>query len=229
MGNLSKIARMSTLSEEELNEDMLNQDEPVVGDRSPEAETDEDKANDYSIPKKQKQAELEFESGDYVELNVRLSADDMFRFLMRHAYFGLSGVFGLLISVASVVVLCTGATKDNTLGTVLLIVAALMFTVINPVSIFFRSRKQAKALDEDGAPYIYTIGDAGIKVTRLDESVPLHWENIAKVSEGKTSIYMYLEARRAFVLPKECLTGKEERLKGFIRKYVPAGRCHLKN
>ena len=70
-----------------------------------------------------------------VTIQVKITVMDMYSFLMRHSYSGIQGILNLLISGGAIVLLLCGVGRDNSLAMMALILAAALFTVINPINL----------------------------------------------------------------------------------------------
>lgn len=239
MGNLSQFAKMKTASDEEIRETMEEieaKEAERIAEYDKETEFSELKSDmeyDSANPMKAAGAaaaeeKVNFEEGDYVKFSVTMTTNDMFRFFMRHTYFSISGVVGLLIGIAAIVILCTGMMSDNLFASVMLGVIAAMYTLVNPITSYFRAKTQVKALYLSGEPYTYTFGEKGLMVAQGEQSVPMKWNNVMKIREGKSSYYVYLAANRAFVLPKESMGEEREHFENICSTYAPAGKVKFK-
>lgn len=240
MSDISKFAKLKTASDEELREAAEELEEEKarrlaendlpdgIADLADDlgfGNSDPLSAAKTEVPA---EPEIDFETGDFVKIDVVMKTEDMFRFFMRHTYYSASGIFGLAVGVGAIALIISGLMKDNIFGIVMLCVIAAMYTIVNPVTNYMRAKKQVKEMNLSGEPYVYTFGDAGIKVQQGAQYVPLKWAQVIKGREGKTSYYLYLGTNRAFVLPKECMGEERQHFVDIVTKNAPEGRIKFK-
>lgn len=219
--SVSEIANMSTLKPEEIEEAEAEASE-AFGEDGDEGFDGESTANRYNIPtQEEKQEDPRMEHyGETITLVSKPTAQDMFRFMLRHTYFNFIGLVGILISIGAIVLLILGYGRESTFTTVIIAMVALMFTVISPLNIYFRSKKQAAQASEEGRSITYTLSEAGVDMYRGDEYAQFTWDRIFKVVEGKSGFYFYLAANQAFVLPFCSFEGKVDAMRELIMKKV---------
>ena len=78
-----------------------------------------------------------------IRINVRIGTMDLFSFMLYHTYTNLSGLFGLGLSLLSFAMLIGGFAAGDTVKTIILLVLGLLFTVVNPMMLFVKSKQQA--------------------------------------------------------------------------------------
>lgn len=153
---------------------------------------------------------------------------NMYEFLMRHAYVSVMGIASLAFSILAFAYLCINF-SDMTKGKlVLLIIASLMFTVINPIWIYFTAAKQVKLNPTFKDTITYEISESGVKVVQGEEELPVEWNEVQKVVETNNSMIIYLSKVRAFVIPKEDLGDHRESVIELIQNAVDAKACRFK-
>lgn len=77
-----------------------------------------------------------------IEIDVQLDKKTLNRFLLRNNFLRTGGVIGLLISVAAIVGLAVFWNYFGTAQRVILLFLALMFTVIQPVTLLMKGWEQ---------------------------------------------------------------------------------------
>ena len=163
-----------------------------------------------------------------MKINVTMKVKNMYEFMMRHAYISVLGVGSLLFSILSFVYLCvnfsqlTGGTK------VLMIIASLLFTVINPIWIYVNSAKQVKLNPMFKEELTYIFDEKGIRVVQNEQEAQVEWAEINKIVETGMSVIIYLSKVRAFVIPKESIEKETKQFFELIESSVDAKVCRLK-
>lgn len=162
-----------------------------------------------------------------IELNIKLKTKHMYEFQMRHSYLTRTGIISLLVSIFAMVYLLATFKSNDYFTNLLLILAALMFTVIYPVQMLSRSFNLVKLSPVLSKPLKYTFTEEGILVSQDDDDALLPWENIVKVIETKNLILVYSSPKNGYILPKAQYEEKCENVKEMIRKQVDSENCKL--
>ena len=155
-----------------------------------------------------------------ISFSYQTKVKDMYRFFLYHAYIGISGVINLLISVGAIVLLITGGKQRDAFGNVILIILALLFTVINPIQLYYKAAKQVKLTPMFQQPLNYEISKDGIKVTLGEEEMALPFSEVRKIVETGKDFYFYMTLTRAHVLPKEGFSEDVNMMRTLINEYA---------
>lgn len=161
---------------------------------------------------------MEDQQQDSIVFSYQTRVSDMYRFLMRYSYQGFRGVVNLVISIGAFALLIAGADQGYAFNKVLLILAACLFTVIQPIMLYYKAAKQVKLSPMFQQPLDYCINDQGVTVRLKEEQMILEWENIYKIVETKKDFYFYMSFDRAHILPKEGYQDQCEQMRELIRK-----------
>ena len=141
-----------------------------------------------------------------IKFSVKMQVKTMYRFLMHHGYAGISGIINLIISGGALVLLILGIGESVTSKVALVIVAAL-FTVINPLYLYYKAAKQVKLTPMFANPLDYVVNEEGLTVSQGEEALTVEWGELRKVVETKKDFYVYLSLTRAYIFPKENMGG----------------------
>ena len=102
-----------------------------------------------------------------------------------------------------IITLFTDATSGRQKA--IFIIVALMFTVINPLSLAFKTFKQLKTSPSYKQPLVYTFGDNGIGVSQGEEHMDLEWKGVYRLLMTKYMLAVYTNRMHAFVIPLDQL------------------------
>ena len=158
-----------------------------------------------------------------VTIQVKVTVMDMYSFLMHHSYRGIQGILNLFISGGAIVLLLCGVGKGNTLVMTALVLAAALFTVINPINLLLKSIKQVVLLPTFRKPLSYTFGEEGILVRQEEAEMLTGWNEVVRVVENRRSILVYMSAVRAYILPKKQYAEQVDAVKKQLKKYSGYG------
>lgn len=155
-----------------------------------------------------------------VELKVSITVKELFNFIIKHTYSTFSGYIGVVISACALFGFI--ATFNNEVVTIqyklVLIFTALLFTVIQPLTIYLKAKKQVEQNEAINKPLEYVFNDAKIKVSQGDESVEYDWNQVIKVTSSKISIFVYTSRYRALILPRDNFAeGDISKLRDLVR------------
>lgn len=153
-----------------------------------------------------------------LEFSVKISANDMAYFMLRHTYTSYSGIIGVIISLGALVLLCLGYGNGDKFRTGALILIACLFTIINPFLLWFKAFQQVKLTPAFQEPLHYIFEEEVLRITQGDLEDALGWENVWKVINGKKRIILYVSKARGFIFPKEQLGGKLPEILAFLEK-----------
>ena len=157
-----------------------------------------------------------------VKFSVQIKVQDMFSFLLHHSYRGLPLIIDAVITVGALVMLIMGWGKGDIGKTVALIFLALLFTVIHPLQLYNRARKQVKKNEVFAKPLDYVVTDEGITMSQGEESQSFTWEDVFQVKEYKSQILVYTGRVYACIWPKRELVACEGEVKELFRKHLSA-------
>ena len=139
------------------------------------------------------------------ELNfdAKLSADELFAFSLRHTYKSMSGIVGLIISFASLIICAVRFKYLDKTAIMALIIIGLIFTVIQPIMLWSKAKAQVRKNKSINARLHYTINDEGITVSQGEQEAKVKWYEIRKTVIVKDAIYVYMSPVRAFIFTKK--------------------------
>lgn len=221
--NISELAHISTLSEEEL----LEADREATGDANSDGVVD---AHDY-MPKGSEAFEKEPRKLNHTEpvftVQPKPDVKSMYDFMLYHSYWNVMGVLSLAIgAVAMVMLIMSIADHAEPLQIGMFAVVVAIFLGNSPLTLWFRAKKQAKIICEPENLITYSFSEAGFDMTRGEEYADFSWNNAYKVKEGRNGFYIYLEKNRAFVVTKADMSFDIGAFRSLLKSNV-AKRCYL--
>ncbi|MBO5199136.1 MAG: YcxB family protein [Lachnospiraceae bacterium] len=144
----------------------------------------------------------DMQMGNDIRLEVKIKVVDMYRFLLYNAYHGFSALPGLIIS-AGALALLIGGFADSAFAKAMLIILVALFTVVNPLQLYFKAARQVVMTPAFKKPLNYELNDEGVTVSQDQEEVTVKWEDFHKAVYKKHAIYLYTSAVYANILPRE--------------------------
>lgn len=136
------------------------------------------------------------------EYEVLIGVKDMQHFVIRHMYRSFTGWFGVVISAAAIVMLIMGWNVYGNMEKIALIVLSLLFTVVQPVQLLMKAKRQVLSQETFKTPIIYNLCRDGIVVRQDEQKVSILWDDISKFVETRKAFFLYTSPVRAFIFPK---------------------------
>lgn len=157
---------------------------------------------------------------DQIHFHVKLTAKDLWKFSMYHAYKGFMGFFNALFTVVAIGALIIGWDSITTLYRTLLLVCALMFTVWQPLLLYQKSKKQAKSpvVQE---PMDLVFEEDGFSVTQAGKKLDLTWDQVGRVESMPAMIIFYMDRVHAYLLPNSVLGEQDGAFRELLRQKLP--------
>lgn len=154
---------------------------------------------------------------------VKLDVKDLWQFSMYHANAGMLGIVNLLFTLAALFLIVTRWGMLTTPYRALLVVCALMFTVWQPLLLYHKARKQAKATAVK-EPMILVFGEEGLKVEQNGQEALFAWDQMGRLDKMPTMVILYMDRVHAYLLPKSVMGNREEEFYEMVREYLPKER-----
>lgn len=150
-----------------------------------------------------------------LSFDINLTTSELYLFSMRHTYSGISGIFGLIISFGSLVAVGLRYKYLDKSAIAALIVIGLLFTVVQPVMLYFKARTQVKRNENIKGCLHYVFSEDGITVAQGEQQATVKWYEIRKRVVTKNAMYLYMSPVRAFIFPKSQCADKFDELVRF--------------
>ena len=155
-----------------------------------------------------------------VKFSVQVTVKDMFAFLMHHSYRGGSLIADAIVTFGAIGLLVAGFGKGDPVKTVALIFVAMLFTVIHPLQLYSKARKQVKNNEVFKKPLEYVLNEEGITLSQGEQNQSITWEDVYQVKEYKSQILVYTGRVYAFIWPKSALTMCETEVKELFKTHL---------
>lgn len=155
-----------------------------------------------------------------IAFSVQMTPGEIFKFTIYHSYHKLSGVIGILFSLAAIIILIFRFGDLNDQDRTILIIVALWFTVLEPLTLLSRAKSQVKRNKAYQAALDYKLDESGITVSQNDTEQTLAWDNLMKIVETKTQFLVYSSRIHAFIFPKKSMGENCDAAKELMLNYA---------
>ncbi|MCM1307866.1 MAG: hypothetical protein NC223_04630 [Butyrivibrio sp.] len=140
-----------------------------------------------------------------VSFDVNIEVKDMYKFLLNNVYRKATGIIWVIFSLVVIgVTVYTWGDVDYAYSALMILLAAL-YTVINPVMLYFKARRQIKRTDAFKDTLRYTVDGEGVKISQGEASAEASWEDMWKAVRYGSQIVLYANAVSAFIWPLRCI------------------------
>lgn len=143
--------------------------------------------------------------------DIQLNTSDIWWFSLYHSNRGFLGIFNLLFTGMAVYSLVAGFADLSVMKRVIFCLMALLFSVIQPLILYMKAKKQAKSDAIQKGIHI-DICENGIVVSQAESKAEFAWENVFKVMPRKKMIILYIDAIRGYILPERDIREDREKI-----------------
>ncbi len=154
-----------------------------------------------------------------IELDVKMDMGTLSKFVLRSNFLRSSGIIGLILSVAALVLLIVFWGKFVWLQRLMLLALGLLFTVIQPIMLVLKESKTLKTGVYREKVH-YSIYKDGIDITSIDGEVNIVWDDIYKLSCKKNAIYIYMNALLAFIINKKSCGSRYDEVVKYLKEHI---------
>lgn len=156
-----------------------------------------------------------------MEFDVKITAGDLYDYMMRHTYYSAAGILGNGVGAIMVV---AGALKAQWIFVILGMVLLLYL----PYTLRIKSRQQALRNPAFEKPLHYVMDEEGITVSQGEESQMQKWEDMYRAVSTNKSIIVYTSKVNACIFPKRDLQDKQMLVIQMISTHMDASRVKIK-
>ncbi|MBS4535635.1 YcxB family protein [Clostridium sp. D2Q-14] len=147
------------------------------------------------------------------KFTYQTTALDLWKLSMYYTYGSIVGVCNIIFTVAMIILTGNFWGDVNIFLKILLIMGSCLFTVIQPIIVYMRAKKQIAKVSQD-----MEIGfdDNGIHVKSKNQSSDLKWKSIKGAYKKPSMIVIYSTAKRGFILTNKVLGKQKEEFYDYV-------------
>lgn len=153
--------------------------------------------------------------------DVKVRTKDLFGFTMYHAYSGFMGKVWLLFSIFCLAAAVWTWGDVSIQGTAAFVVMGLLFTVVNPLMLYYKCVKRVAKTPEYKSSFCYVLTKNGFSVSQGDQTGKIDWLDLFQIVCTKKAVYLCPDPLHAQIISLEQLGERQEELKEFLRNQVP--------
>lgn len=164
-----------------------------------------------------------------VEIDVKLTAKDLFMFNIKQVYSGLQGILSIILPVFMFVYAAMTWGEVGIASTLLYIGLGIVFLVYVPVSLWMRVNKVIKDADNALSKTLrYTFTEEKILVEVENESAEFQWQNIYQMKTWGKLVLIYTNRINAYILPMEQVGKNYDSLSKLAHQQLEKHRIRMK-
>lgn len=147
------------------------------------------------------------------KFTYQTTAFDLWQLSMYGTYSSMVGVCNIIFTVAIILLTAKFWGEVNVFMKILLIMGICLFTVIQPIAVYIRAKKQLPAIMQD---IDIAFDDKGIHIKTDNQSSDLKWSKVKSISKKPSMIVIFLQARHGFILNNKVLGNQKEGLYNYV-------------
>ena len=147
----------------------------------------------------------------------RTTARDLWQLSMYYIYGSLAGLCNIIFTVAA---FALGFSRwDQAQG----IVGCCLFTVIQPLMIYAKAKKQAAGITQDTQ---VSIDDNGLYIRVGDDTSQLPWKSVKRISRKPAMIIIFSDTTHGFIFTNRVLGNEKEEFYRYASSKVEGRNVH---
>ena len=153
----------------------------------------------------------------------RTTARDLWQLSMYYIYGSLAGLCNIIFTVAA---FALGFSRwDQAQGIVrcLIVLGCCLFTVIQPLMIYAKAKKQAAGITQDT---LVSIDDNGLYIRVGDDTSQLPWKSVKRISRKPAMIIIFSDTTHGFIFTNRVLGNEKEEFYRYASSKVEGRNVH---
>lgn len=151
---------------------------------------------------------------------VKVRAKDLYGFTMYHTYSGIMGKLWVVFSIFCLIASVWTFGDVSMQGTAALVVLGCLFTIINPLMLYYKCVKRVRKTEIYKNPFQYTFTKKGFSIAQGEQSSRMNWLDLFQIVCTKKAVYLCPDPVHAQIISLEQLGDQAEALKDFLRNQV---------
>ena len=156
-----------------------------------------------------------------VEFDVKITAADLYDYMLSHTYSGFSGLFGSIVGALFIIMYFS-------VGYFLYLIAGAVILLYIPCSLFLRAHKQVTLNEAFKKPLHYVLTDEGVTVSQGENEMFQEWDVVYRAKSTNRSLLIYTSKVNAWIFPKRDLGKDKEAVIQLISAHVAPNKVKIK-
>ena len=156
-----------------------------------------------------------------LEFDVRITANILYDYMLRHTYYSASGLLG---TVAGALMLVYFFLQ----GGVIFLIAGAVILLYLPWALFIRSRQQMVNTPAFKEPLHYRLTEEGMEVSQGGEVQTQKGEDMCKAVSTQRSLIVYTSRVNASIFPRQDLGELTPQVIRMISTHMPPAKVKIR-
>ncbi|CUO37754.1 YcxB family protein [Enterocloster clostridioformis] len=153
----------------------------------------------------------------------RTTARDLWQLSMYYIYGSLAGLCNIIFTVAAFALGFSRWDQAQGLMRCLIVLGCCLFTVIQPLMIYVKAKKQTAGITQDTQ---VTIDDNGLYIRVGNDTSDLPWNSVKRISRKPAMIIVFSDTTHGFVFTNRVLGNEKEEFYRYAASKVEGRTVH---
>ncbi|WP_313126947.1 YcxB family protein [Proteiniclasticum ruminis] len=155
------------------------------------------------------------------EFPYETRAKDLWKISMYNIYHSMAGMVNVIFTIAMILLSIRYFTQVDMILKILLLLGLSIFTVVQPVLIYLRAKKQVEGLPEGMK---IALDDKGIHVEKSGQRSILRWSKVQGIKRYPFLLIIFASGGQGYILSNDTLGKEKETLYSFVKSHLGKGR-----
>ncbi len=144
------------------------------------------------------------------KIEVKLTVEDIFFFLLRHSFSTWQGKLTWGLGVAALIgAPVVAAVWKDAFTAIIFLLVALIYLVISPLSLYTNAKRQMISNSVFKNKIIFTIDSEMLQIKQYTGEAKLFWHQLEAMDLNGKSYLLYVNSKQAFILPKRFIAAED--------------------
>lgn len=153
----------------------------------------------------------------------RTTARDLWQLSMYYIYGSLAGLCNIIFTVAAFALGFSRWDQAQGLMRCLIVLGCCLFTVIQPLMIYVKAKKQTAGITQDTQ---VTIDDNGLHIRVGNDTSDLPWNSVKRISRKPAMIIVFSDTTHGFVFTNRVFGNEKEEFYRYAASKVEGRTVH---
>ena len=153
----------------------------------------------------------------------RTTARDLWQLSMYYIYGSLAGLCNIIFTVAAFALGFSRWAQAQGIVRCLIVLGCCLFTVIQPLMIYAKAKKQAAGITQDTQ---VSIDDSGLYIRVGDDTSQLPWKSVKRISRKPAMIIIFSDTTHGFIFTNRVLGDEKEEFYRYASSKVEGRNVH---
>ena len=153
----------------------------------------------------------------------RTTARDLWQLSMYYIYGSLAGLCNIIFTVAAFALGFSRWDQAQGLMRCLIVLGCCLFTVIQPLMIYVKAKKQTAGITQDTQ---VSIDDNGLYIRVGDDTSQLPWKSVKRISRKPAMIIIFSDTTHGFIFTNRVLGNEKEEFYRYASSKVEGRNVH---